>query len=182
MNHAPPRTDGPSMELLMASSSARGRAGAIRRDVWRRYGRLRPYASRHSSPSWTRNARPKMDVPGGALLAQARISRAPALPIRCLKTPLPGYPSNLMARSAFQSRQMGHRKSGARMPGSRARGSHRKVHLVSAKEFRELPSSRSIPFSCRPAQRSILEPACIPGIPGSTERLRLPARSELEPD
>jgi hypothetical protein len=34
-------------------------------------------ASRRPSPSRTRTARPKMDVPGGALLAQARRSRAP---------------------------------------------------------------------------------------------------------
>jgi hypothetical protein len=38
---------------------------------------LRADASRCPSPSRTRNARPKMDVPGGVLLAQARRSRAP---------------------------------------------------------------------------------------------------------
>ena len=55
----------------IASSSARGRAGAIRRDVRRRFERSEN-ASRRPSPSRTRIARPKMDVPGGALPAIAR--------------------------------------------------------------------------------------------------------------
>ena len=64
---------------LIASSSARGRPVTPLRDVWRCSGRLRPDASRHPSPSRTRTARPKMDVPGEALLAQARRSQAAAL-------------------------------------------------------------------------------------------------------
>ena len=57
-------------------SSARGRAGLIRRDGWSRSGRLRPDARRHTSPSWTGEARPLMDDPGGALLPRARRGRA----------------------------------------------------------------------------------------------------------
>ena len=70
----------PSLLAKLSSSSARGRTVTPLRDVWRRSGRLRPDASRHPSPSRTRKARPKMYVPGEALLAQARRSRAAALP------------------------------------------------------------------------------------------------------
>jgi hypothetical protein len=69
-----PQTDGPSM----ASSSARGRPETLRRDVRCRFERSEN-ARQRPSPSRTRIARPKMDVPGGALLAQARRSRATAL-------------------------------------------------------------------------------------------------------
>ena len=81
----PPRTN-PTTGQAEASSAC-GRTGAPRRDVRRRSGRLRPDASRRPSPSWTRNARPKMDVPGGALLAQARRSRAPLSPMGAFGIP-----------------------------------------------------------------------------------------------
>ena len=66
----------PSSSAKPTSSSARGRAGAIRRDVRSCFERSEN-AKRRPSPSRTRAARPKMDVPGGAHPAIAHRSRAP---------------------------------------------------------------------------------------------------------
>ena len=77
------QTNGPSL----ASSSARGRPETPRRDVRCRFERSEN-ARQRPSPSRTRTARPKMDVPGGALLAQARRSRAPLSRILLLLTRL----------------------------------------------------------------------------------------------
>lgn len=56
----------------LKSSSARGRAGATRRDVGRRSVRPRTDASPTTRSSWTRAARPLSSVPDEALPTQAR--------------------------------------------------------------------------------------------------------------